>query len=241
MQRPRRILAIDTATTTQTIALVQDGVMLFDYTAQRRQNHGTTLLHELDHLLAQQRLKPADMDLIAVGLGPGSFTALRVGVANAKALSLACDVPIVGVSTLAAMAYTPARITPNAVVWAGIDARRGEVYAGAYQWQKGKLETIKSDAAYDPAQLAGQLEQSTSSAVWLGFKTQNYDALQDMHGPNLVALPQTMGLPSAKSTAMLAAQRFEAHGPSDLASLEPNYIRPSDAEQSLAKRQANAQ
>lgn len=180
------------------------------------------------------------MDLIAVGLGPGSFTALRVGVANAKALSLACDVPIVGVSTLAAMAYTPAKIAPNATVWAGIDARRGEVYAGAYQWRDGALHTVKPDAAYDPEQLARDLEQSTTPSVWLGFKTQNYDALSAMTGPNLVALPQSMGLPSASGTAMLAAQHFEQHGPSDLASLEPNYIRPSDAEQSLAKRQANA-
>jgi tRNA threonylcarbamoyladenosine biosynthesis protein TsaB len=110
-----RVLAFDTATSVTTAALVVDG----DVVGERRAEHASRVLEAVDLLVDDPRL----LDGIAVGTGPGSFTSIRIGLAAARALALALDVPVAGVSTLDALAAG----APGAVPV--IDARRGEVFA----------------------------------------------------------------------------------------------------------------
>src|SRR6056297_1404685 len=146
-----RILAIETATSHQAVALIE-GTELKEHRVQRvRYNHGSSLLQNIDHLLQAQGIEVAEIDLFAVGLGPGSFTGLRVGLATAKALARATDKPIVGVSSLAAIAEGPARANPQATVLATFDARRREVYAAAYRWIDDELVSVLDACALSPA------------------------------------------------------------------------------------------
>jgi tRNA threonylcarbamoyladenosine biosynthesis protein TsaB len=110
-----RVLAFDTATSVTTAALVVDG----DVVGERRAEHASRVLEAVDRLVDD----PRSLDGIAVGTGPGSFTSIRIGLAAARALALALDVPVAGVSTLDALAAG----APGAVPV--IDARRGEVFA----------------------------------------------------------------------------------------------------------------
>src|SRR5919201_6716624 len=111
------ILAFDTATDVATSALVSDGEVLGE-----RVSRAVTLLEDVDALVRQAGMHTADVDALAVGTGPGSFTGVRVGLATARGLALALDVPVAGVSTLDALAAG----APGAVPV--IDARRREVF-----------------------------------------------------------------------------------------------------------------
>src|SRR5436190_22032169 len=110
-------LAFDTATDVATSALVRDGEVLGERTGR-----AVSVLADADELLRESGLEPRDVDLLAVGVGPGSFTGVRIGLAAARGLALALDLPVAGVSTLDALAAG----APGAVPV--IDARRGEVF-----------------------------------------------------------------------------------------------------------------
>ena len=111
------ILAFDTATPVADVALVRDGEILGE-----RSSRATRVLADADALLAAAGLTPSDLDALAVGIGPGSFTGIRIGLAAARGLALALDLEAAGVSTLDALAAA----SPGAVPV--IDARRGEVF-----------------------------------------------------------------------------------------------------------------
>src|SRR3954447_24654475 len=126
-----RILALDTSTYLGTVAVVQHGELPAEWSALVRASHGETLLPHVERALELSRLTLAELDLIAVGIGPGSFTGVRIGVATAKGLALAEQKPIVGVTSLRALAR-------GLGVGAGlrvpvVDAHKGEVYTAAYE------------------------------------------------------------------------------------------------------------
>jgi tRNA threonylcarbamoyladenosine biosynthesis protein TsaB len=111
------ILAFDTATDVATSALVDDGEVLGE-----RVSRAVTLLEDVDALLRQAGARTRDLDALAVGIGPGSFTGVRIGLATARGLAFSLDLPVAGVSTLAALAAGAPGATPV------IDARRREVF-----------------------------------------------------------------------------------------------------------------
>jgi tRNA threonylcarbamoyladenosine biosynthesis protein TsaB len=111
------VLSFDTATTEASVALLRDGALLGE-----RSNRAAALLAEADALLSEAGLGPGDLDRLVVGIGPGSFTGLRVGLAAARGLALARELPVAGVSSLAALAAAAPGALPV------IDARRSEVF-----------------------------------------------------------------------------------------------------------------
>lgn len=222
------ILAIETATSHQALALLSGEELLENRVQRVRYNHGSSLLENIDALFSASRHSLDDLDLIAVGLGPGSFTGLRVGLATAKALARAKDKPLVGVSSLAALAYIPGRCAPDKVVAASIDARRTEVYAGAYQWneESKSLHTVLSDCALHPEKWVEMLKGlAANSLLQVGEGPAVYKELHQFGD----VLPFVLSPPSASSIAFLGRQIATFDSTADLISLEPNYIRKSDA------------
>lgn len=125
------ILALDTATAALTLACGDEsGRLLAEWTTVAARAHATHLHPQIDEMLAVLGLDARELTGILVGVGPGSYTGVRIGVTAAKSLAWALSIPVVGISSLAAMAH--ARRAGQGLVAAVVDARRGEAYAGLY-------------------------------------------------------------------------------------------------------------
>ena len=225
-----RMLAIETATSTQAVALI-DGDELLEHRVRKVVfNHGSSLLETIDQILEERTVELADIDLFCVGLGPGSFTGLRVGLATAKALSRAVDSPIVGVSSLAALAYGPARTAVGTTIAASIDARRHEVYAGAYRWKNGELITVVDECALSPEDWIDEVTDGVSGPLLqVGNASRRYDALAAWESSDMETISPQLVTVSAVGVALLGRFTAATAGPDDRHRLEPHYIRPSDA------------
>ena len=130
-------LAIDTATKVCSVALCRDGEITAEYNINMGMTHSEGLLPQLEQLLKRTNTKKQDIDLIAVSMGPGSFTGLRIGLATAEAMAYSWQCLLHGVDTLKALAYN---IPIEGLVLSPVlDAQKGNYYQALYQWQEGKL------------------------------------------------------------------------------------------------------
>lgn len=224
-----RILALDTSTLVGTVAVLADGELRAEWSASVRASHGETLLPRLARTLEEAGLALADVDLFAVGIGPGSFTGVRIGVATAKGLALAEQKPLVGVTSLRVLA----RGMPGALRAIAVDAHKGEVYCALYALgDDGVLHERVAPFHAPPERAARALREAAEDArvVIAGNGIARYgEALMSPLGPHFSRAPSYCDVPRAACLAHEAEVAFAQHGPSDLARLEPLYVRPSDA------------
>lgn len=157
---PRWLLALESSTSRGGAALVESGQSALAIDLEEGLRHGRDLMPSLAAVLEQSRLAPSDLDAIAVSIGPGSYTGLRVGVMAAKALAFALELPVVGVSSLAALAETVRFRNTSAsgtLIVAIQNARRDEVYLGSYRVRAEGVEAVLPDRAVTPEEAAAYL------------------------------------------------------------------------------------
>lgn len=126
-----KLLALETATEACSAAVWADGAILERYELAPRR-HAALILPMCEAVLAEAGLKTTQLDAVAFGRGPGAFTGVRIAVGIAQGIAFAADLPVVPISTLAALALGAARVTGHARIAAALDARMGEVYWGCY-------------------------------------------------------------------------------------------------------------
>jgi tRNA threonylcarbamoyladenosine biosynthesis protein TsaB len=242
------IAAVDTATLTLSCALLevgQDEVRLLAQATEqgappaargqgvRTGGHGARLPSVLVELLATVEKRLPDLDGYAVGLGPGSFTGLRIGLATWKALAYANRRPVVGASSLMAMALAAApEAGPGALLVPLLDAKKGEVYAGFYR-RIGPTEVapLLGEAALPPAGLLAALAALPRELEPLGFGEGFAPHRAALEG-RLTELATAVQAPPAAAVGRLAAAALRG-APFDvqaLSALEPHYVRASEAE-----------
>ena len=136
------ILAIETATEYCSVAL-QAGTELLGRHQHAPREHASLLLPWVEQLLAEAQLSLNQLDAIAYGRGPGSFTSLRLGIGAVQGLAYGADLGVCGVSSLAALAQSWAAATPGQTLLVATDARMQEVYTGCYQVVDGGLEQLR--------------------------------------------------------------------------------------------------
>lgn len=213
-----RVLAVDTSTELGSVACLVEGDLRAEVSARVRLRHGETVFTLLSQVLAHAGLERTEIDLIACGIGPGSFTGTRVGVATAKGLSLAMDVPIVGVGSMRALA----RGVPARWVAPILDAHKGEVYAAVYErGDDGFVERL-APIHGPPLEVVDALRRFPELCL-VGSGTRRYPAVFP------AAMPRIFDAPRASLVALDALERFDREGPDDRAALEPLYVRSSDA------------
>jgi tRNA threonylcarbamoyladenosine biosynthesis protein TsaB len=214
------LLALDTATPASVVGvMLGDGSVVEardDPPAGSRGEHASRLLALVENALQQSGVGWADLDRIAVGVGPGGFTGLRIGIATARALAQAHGLPLVPVSSLAALAANA-----NGLVAAVLDARRGEVFAAVYDSGR----ELVAPAALAPAALAARLEQLDRPVRALGDGAVRFR--QELEGAG-VAVPADGSSVHRISAAPLC--RLGAVGePAERDRLLPDYRREPDA------------
>lgn len=212
-----RILALETSTEFCSVALWQDGLMS-DRFEQAGQSHSKILLPMVDEVLRIGGVKLSRLDGIAFGQGPGSFTGVRIACGVAQGLAYGAGVPVLGISTLLALAQSAG----HSKVIAALDARMAEVYHAAYEIRDGEWHTICEPSLCLP-QNAPSLEGNGWAGVGSGFIVHK-EQLQEHYAENLASIDEE-AVPLASAIAQLAAPMFaEGHGMAAAEAL-PLYLR----------------
>jgi tRNA threonylcarbamoyladenosine biosynthesis protein TsaB len=218
----RPVLGIDTSGTVGSVALLSPALAT-EEVFEEGLIHGVALAPSVAHLLEQASIDAADLAAVAVGLGPGSYTGVRVGVTFAKTLAFAAEVPVVGVSSLDAMAENAPH--GERVVCAR-DARRGSLYARTYHRQpdgavpEGPLRLLP---------LTGVRDTLPADALVIGDALDRFADL--LSGDGRTPGDRDLWRSTAVAVARIGARLVHERGPDDPHDLAPIYLRASEAEE----------
>lgn len=217
-----KLLALDTATEACSAALLIDGEVRERFEVAPRA-HARLLLPMLDGLLAEAGLKPVQLDAIAFGRGPGSFTGVRIAASVAQGIAFAADLPVLPVSTLAALAWPVINARPAVQVCAAIDARMGEIYWAAFGGtMQGALQAVSEEQVTAAAALrvpVGDMWYGVGSG-WAVYA----EVLHPHFGAALLGCDGA-ALPHAAAIAGLAAFDFTAGKAVSADQALPVYLR----------------
>lgn len=223
------ILAIETSTQACSAALLCRGQLAQRYRVAPR-GHGELILAMIDELLREAGLTPSRLSAVAFGRGPGAFTGVRIATAVAQGIAYAADLPVVPVSTLAALAQAGYRLKDYRAVLCATDARMGEVYWGAYQVQRGVVSLLGEECVCRP-----EAVPSPGKGAWRGIG--NGWAVYAGRLPDVLAqTPEqqmTDLLPRAEEVALLARYEFEQGRVVAAEQAMPVYLRDSVAQKSI--------
>jgi tRNA threonylcarbamoyladenosine biosynthesis protein TsaB len=236
-----RVIGIDTASGAASVALVENGLLVSERTDSRcefagsanrrnsKSNHAETLLPSIELLFESTGFSLQDITGLALSIGPGSFTGLRIGLSTVKGLAYGWQIPVVGVSTLLAHA---ARVTDyDGMICALLDARKNEVYAAVFQKTGDVLDRVTEDTVGSAVKTIEMVRgfQKGVPCLFVGDGAEVYKHwLLDFPG---ICLAETTNSPTVAATvARLSEARFRSNRVDDLGTLTPVYLRPSEAE-----------
>ena len=234
------ILALDTATSCSSVSLtkgdVYGGELVATLSLNSKTTHSRRLLTGIDWLLSENKIDLTEIDGFAVGLGPGSFTGLRIALATVKGLAAAMNKPLLGVSTLDALALNCSGDKPLCAL---IDARKKEIYRRWYLPDvQGTYRARGSVEALAPENLALEL---TEQSLFVGDGLFSYgEQLKELLGDRIIMVPRSLYYPSAVAIGFLCCEQLQRDEVMDLDSAVPLYVRASDAELSLLKKKNNS-
>ncbi len=221
------ILAIETATAWGSVALTLKGKCLAEYSLQSRLTHSKRLLAGIRWLMQEADFSWPDVDGIAVSLGPGSFTGLRIGLSTAKGLAFAAEKPLLGVPTLDGLAcqfsFVPQLICPI------LDARKKEVYAALFRCDADGIPRRASEYMVIKPEILADMIKEPTIIVGDGVAVIEDTLIRDL-GELLLIPPMGINFPRAAGIGMLAAGLWQRREFLEPSSAVPIYIRASDAE-----------
>ncbi|CDH04452.1 putative glycoprotein endopeptidase, actin-like ATPase domain [Xenorhabdus bovienii str. oregonense] len=217
-----RILAIDTATEACSVALWNESVIEAQFEISPRE-HTQRILPMVQAVLSQGNLSLQQLDALAFGRGPGSFTGVRIGIGVAQGLALGAELPMLGVSSLKTMAQGAFRLKGAQNVLVAIDARMGEVYWGQYtRNSQGEWQGDETEAVLKPEQAQAIMNALTGIWAIAGTGWEAYPQLLDSH---LDLVKSDITLPHAEDMLPLAVQMWKAGKATAVEHAEPIYLR----------------
>lgn len=227
------LLAIDTSSQNLSLALVQNGQVVDALDSPTGKQHGVMLPVQIQALLKQNQVQPQDLQGLAVGIGPGSYTGVRIGVTAAKMWAIARSCPLYQVSSLALMTSLIEPLAPGQWVIPLMDARRMSAYLGLYSWDtSGQIQPIIADGHFDwqewMAHYQDQISQQ-STITLLGYEIQDFAKAFREKFPqvDLQVLDQMTYLPSVRQVDKLVLTPV----------VEPHLLAPNYGQMTLAERE----
>lgn len=226
-----KILAVDTATKSCSVAAIDGDTVLAESTSFTGQTHSRHLLNIIDTVLHQAGLAIAQLDGFAVSIGPGSFTGLRIGVSSVKGLAFSLNKPVVGVSSLQALAF---QCRPNPLLICPVlDARKQEVYFCHYRFKEGHLEKESQERVASPAEAVRTIREP---CLFVGNGAKLYQELISTGLGGLAHFAaEGQHTIQASAVARLSLPRFKRQITDDVQVLAPHYIRKSDAQLKIVR------
>lgn len=233
-----KVLGIDTSGYVNAIGVIDGNRVLADFTFEARADSLEKIVANIDFALKRANLLLEDIQGFGVGLGPGSWTGIRVGVTVGKILAYSTNKPISGVPTLEVLAYharsKPALICP--IIHAGT---RNTVYAAFYRAKSGTVSRI---GEYYVGDVQGLSEMVKEPTVFVGAEAQTYRQLiSQALASSSISLETVEEVPRGAAVALLAATRFERGENDDVLSLTPLYLKESTAKAFLSRYSASTQ
>ena len=224
-----KILAIDSSSLVATVAVVQDDIMIAEYTINHKKTHSQTLLPMIDEIVKMAEISLEDIDAIAVSGGPGSFTGLRIGSATAKGLGLVWNKPLIHVPTIDAMAYN--LYGTDKLICPIMDARRNQTYTGIYEFNGDDLNVLMEQCAISIDELVNKLNEIDRRVIFVGdgipvFKT----FIDENLGREHFYAPAHMNRQRAGAVGVLGCKYFAKGKIETAAEHGPDYLRQSQAE-----------
>lgn len=233
-ERSLQILAFETSAKAASVALLRDGTLLAESYQNSGLTHSRTLMKMARELLTSCEVKPEELTAVACAAGPGSFTGVRIGVAAAKGLAWARELPCVGVSTLHAMAQQAREF--QGVICCAMDARRAQVYNALFDCEDGILTRMTDDRAISVEDLAQELKMSKKPKIMVGdgadlcYNTFGKELPDCRCAPEQLRMQRASGVALAARELLLTGERYSG------AELTPTYLRLSQAERERAER-----
>ncbi len=229
---PPLLLAIENSGMCGSVALVCSSFCIGEYSLQSRKTHSRRLLPAVQHLMEEAEVGWKDLDGIAVSIGPGSFTGLRIGLSAAKGLAAAASLPLIGISSLQSLAwqfcYSPFQICTM------VDARKKEVYCAFFRPEgNGSLQRLTADMVLPPHLV---LEEISEPTLLVGDGVAVYRELIDEKlGSQVHLASPNLSFPRAATVGFLALTSWSQNDFLDIGKATPVYIRPSEAEEKRAE------
>ncbi|QIR14373.1 tRNA (adenosine(37)-N6)-threonylcarbamoyltransferase complex dimerization subunit type 1 TsaB [Shewanella aestuarii] len=218
---PLRILALDTCTESCSAALTYEG-KVFSRIADAPRQHSQRLLPMVDEILKEAHISLADIDVIAYGRGPGSFTGIRICTSMTQGLALGQDLPVIGISTLAAMAQMAISEHNAEQVFCAIDARMNEVYVGQFVSENGIATLVGLEQVCTPDLIELQLN-TNEPIVACGTGFTAYPDLLAM--ADKICLLTQVTYPDARAMLILAEDGVAKKQHTSVEDLAPVYLR----------------
>ncbi len=208
--------------------------MLAEINVQTGNTHSERLMPQIERLFLLAGVLPSEVEGLAVSIGPGSFTGLRIGLTTAKTLAYAWRKKIVGVPTLEALAYG----CPCADGWvsAMLDAQKGRVYQATYRWQDGALQEVWPVRIVAAEQAFAELTDLAGPVMVVGESVREYAELIAAANSRIIAAPEQSLTPRAAAVGMLGFARWQQGLAMPPVELNPLYVRRAEAEELWERR-----
>jgi len=229
------LLAIDTTTNVCSVALGDSDKLWAEIVLNTKKTHSQRLMPAIRTLLRDAGVDKSQVEGIAVALGPGSFTGIRIGLATAQGLSQGLDIPVTGVMTLDALAegcgFFPNLICPL------LDAGREQVYTGFYRGGAGGPTLLESPVALTLDELIVRIKSFEEEAIFTGDALETFrEKLRAALGEKYTEMPFSSRLNRAALVLQKGLKNWEKNGPVSIYALKPLYIRLPEAERRLLER-----
>jgi len=230
-----KILAIDTSTAVMGVALMDETKVYAEVVTNLKKNHSVRLMPTIEQCFSEVNWLPEEIELIAVTKGPGSYTGVRIGVTTAKALGLALNIPIVGVSTLEVMAYQ--NKYANNIISPILDARRGQVYTGLYNSNNGWLNE-KEDRIIQLTEWLEILQQDQQKVLFVGDDLKiHQEQIKKQLGDQAIFSEPTANFPRPSILALRALELYSNGIVDNVFDFAPAYLQLAEAEVKWLEKQ----
>lgn len=223
------VLGIEAATPVASVAVATEGKIIAGRMINNRRTHSVNLLPMMRDVLLDAGVDKGDLTGIAVSTGPGSFTGLRIGMSTARTLAQVLNLPVVGVSTLDALAYPLKGYV--GIICPLLNARKSEVYTALYQEDEQGQRCLLPGFATGIEPLMELLMSYSERVTFLGDGVSEYrNFIIESIGDRARFAPQCLSYPRGAAVAELGLAMFESGAGQDPLTLLPHYVRPSEAE-----------